>query len=254
MLDQILIVDDDNIFRKEIVEFLRDEYSLIEAATGEEALDLLAKPNSIALIILDVRLPGLNGVRVLEKIKKTDPGVKVLINTGYSEKDVVIECLKARADDFIEKNKGPDSIKKVIRKHLAIRKGTDNLEELDIKGKLRVVKDFIERNWCKKVGLDRTARLIHVSPKYLSRVFKEQTGLSFNDFRIKDKIQKSVELLKNPGFKIDQIAEKIGYIHTESYIRAFYKIMKSSPSAYRHTFLKSYLKKNSDAGRNTAGH
>jgi two-component system, response regulator YesN len=238
MLDQILIVEDDNFYRKELCSCFEDEYDMLEASTGEAALELFKKPNNISLVMLDVRLPGLNGVQVLDKIKKIDPSVKVLMLTGYGAKDVAIECLKGHADDFIEKNQKVDEIKQTIEKHLNFRKGTNNLKELDINGKLSIIKNFIERNWFRKVDLNTAARMVKMSPKYLSRVFKENLGISFNDYRLSDKVRRSRQMLKTSGLNVELIAEKLGYLNTESYIRAFKKIMKTTPSAFRRKFLK----------------
>ncbi len=239
MLDQILIVDDDNIYRSELVEAFSDEYDILEAASGDAALELLKKPNNISLIMLDICMPGLNGVDVLRRIKKSDPAIKVIIITGHGAKDVVVKCLKEHADDFVEKMQHIDIIKKTIEKQLGLHKGKQELGELDIKGKLEIAKNFVERNWSKKVDLASVAGLIHVSPKYLSRVCKEFWGVSFNDFRLAEKVKRSKEFLKKTGMNVDQIAEKLGYLNTESYIRTFKKITKMTPAAYRKKMQKS---------------
>jgi len=63
----ILVVDDDKDLRSEIKDFLED-YKVVGASNGKEALGILRKPNCIDLVILDVIMPGLNGIEVLRKM------------------------------------------------------------------------------------------------------------------------------------------------------------------------------------------
>jgi len=233
MLDQILIVDDDGLYRHELVGFLKDEFNIIEAIDGEKALQLFRRPNNISLILLDLRMPGVDGLGFLREIKKINPQVTAIILTGFAAKDNAIECLREHADDFIEKKSGPDHIRKTILKHLDIKRGEYNLDEMKIGSKLKVVKRYIERNWYNRVQLSNAAKLIKVSPKYLSKVFKEKTGMSFNDFRLSAKIEQSKKFLETTEMSVDLIAEKLGYLNTESFIRAFKKITGLTPAAFR---------------------
>ncbi len=100
----VLLVDDDKMFREELREALED-YRVVEAANGKEALEILKKPNEIDIVMLDVMMPGLPGTEVLKEIKKISPSLSVVMLTGYSSKDVAIEALKGRADDYIEKHR-----------------------------------------------------------------------------------------------------------------------------------------------------
>ncbi len=69
MPPEILLVDDDRIFRSEFKDCFDEEYNIIEAATGEAALTILKKPNEIQVVILDIRMPGINGIEALKAIK-----------------------------------------------------------------------------------------------------------------------------------------------------------------------------------------
>ena len=72
MAEKILIVDDDAEFRQELRDSL-DDYEVIEAPSGDECLKILKRANEIAVVVLDVQMPGLSGTEVLEEIKKYDP-------------------------------------------------------------------------------------------------------------------------------------------------------------------------------------
>ena len=102
MSDKILLVDDDEAFRAELRDFL-EGYDVVEASNGRQALALLQRANEISLVVLDVMMPGLNGIDVLREIKRADPNLGIIILTAYGSKDTVIDALKGRADDYIEK-------------------------------------------------------------------------------------------------------------------------------------------------------
>jgi YesN/AraC family two-component response regulator len=228
----ILLVDDDPDFRAEFRDLL-EEYDVLEASHGQAALELLTRPNEIALVILDVKMPGLPGTEVLRRSKEIAPSLPVIILTGYSSKDVAIEALKGRADDYIEKPIDPEKARTIVRKLLEVQRGGDNLDAAGPKATVERVKQFAERNYDKRVTLRDAAELVCLSPKYLSRIFKEITGKTFTQYRKETKTEKAKELLSQTGHAVSQIAEKLGYHNTESFIRLFRDTAGLTPTEYR---------------------
>ncbi|MDD5070733.1 MAG: response regulator [Candidatus Omnitrophica bacterium] len=223
----ILLVDDDKPFREEFKDFLSD-YRIVEAGNGQEALNLLKKPNEIDLVILDVYLPGESGTAILKKMKQLDENLPIVILTGYSSKDIAIEALKANADDYIEK---PLNLKKIdiIIDHLLKSK------KIVIKDSSRIdrVKTFTERNYDKKITLKQAANVVFLSPKYLSRLFKKETGIEFSEYRLKVKMEKAKEILLQRELTIDQISLELGYKNSESFIRIFKRFTKKTPFEFK---------------------
>ncbi len=232
MPDKILIVDDDADFRQEFKDCIED-YEVMEASGGMEALRLLKRANEIGVVVLDVMMPGLSGTDVLGEIKKIEPNLGIIILTGHSSEGVAIEALKGHADDYIEKPIDIAKIKEIIEKLLAKRKGVSAIDTSDTKGKIQKVRQFIERNWYKKTTLKDAGEAVCLSPKYLSRIFKENTGEGFNEYRLKIKIEKAKELLSKSGYNVNQVSDKLGYENAESFIRQFKKLARCTPTEYR---------------------
>ncbi|MFH0925461.1 MAG: response regulator [bacterium] len=228
----LLIVDDDKDFREEFVDSFED-YRIIEAHNGEEALKILGTPNEIDLVILDIKMPGLNGTEVLKRIKKASPDLGIIILTGYSSKNIAVEALKAHADDFMEKPLDIDKTKESIEKLLENKNEESSVNNSDLKGKIERIKRFAERNYHKKISLKDAASAVCLSPKYLSRIFKQDTGVGFSEYKLKIKIKKAQELLKRTGHNIDQISDEMGYQNIESFIRIFKKLTGNTPTEYR---------------------
>ena len=228
----ILIIDDDRSFREELKDLLW-EYVTTESGSGPEAMDELNRPNDVDIILLDVMLPGGRGTRFISGIRKAAPDAGVIIMTGYSSKEIAIEALKAGADDYIEKPVKPEKLVRIIEVLLEEKGRKGPVELTDINSRIEKVKVFLERNWDKKVTLEDAAGRVFLSPKYLSRVFKKNTGESFNEFKLKVKLDKAREMLENTGFTIQQIAYELGYMNIESFIRIFKKFNGLTPGQYR---------------------
>lgn len=228
----ILLVDDDADFRSELRDYL-DDYRFTEAPTGNDALEILSRPHDIDLVVLDVMMPGLRGTEVLRRIKAADGDMPVIILTAYSSKDIAVEALKGDADDYIEKPVDIGKAKHIIDGLLSETRAEGDLEAGGMEGKIERVKHLLRVNYHKMVSLDDAARVVCLSPKYLSRVFKERTGMGFSEYKLKVKIGQARKLLDKTGKNIDQISYELGYQNPESFIRMFKKITGLTPTGYR---------------------
>jgi len=129
-------------------------------------------------------------------MKRIAPDLAVVILTGYSSKDVAIEALKGKANDYIEslstsrRRRRSSDFSSSAPARVPEMQGTVS--------KIARVKSFLERNCHKLVSLEEAAELVCLSPKYLSRLFKERTGQGFNEYRLHCKIDRSKELLRRP--------------------------------------------------------
>ncbi len=242
MAYQILMVDDDADFREEMRDCL-EGYTVIEAANGLDALAILKKPNAIDLVILDAVMPHVPGTEVLREIKRTKPDLAIIMLTGQSSKDIAVEALKGHADDYIEKPVNVSKFLEIVQSTLAAKALKGFTYTRGIHAKIGQAKQFIERNFDKKITLEDIAGQACLSPKYFSRIFKEITGQGFNEYRLSVKITQACELLKNSDHTVTEIAERLGYQNLESFIRMFEKITHSSPTQYRRKNQKKALKR-----------
>lgn len=100
---RVLIVDDDVSILGVVSEVLEDDgYTVTTASSGEEALDIL-RDNQFSLVMSDIRLPGINGVEVLEHIKRISPRTNVIIITSHASLDTSIDAIKHGAYDYLLK-------------------------------------------------------------------------------------------------------------------------------------------------------
>jgi DNA-binding NarL/FixJ family response regulator len=114
---KILIADDHAIVReglKQILSQTPDMVVVAEASNGQEALDKLAR-NNIDLIVLDISMPGKDGLDVLSEIMSKRPQLPVLILSMYPAEQYAVRVLKAGASGYLTKESAPDELVKAIR-------------------------------------------------------------------------------------------------------------------------------------------
>lgn len=100
---KILIVDDEINIRMTLKDILEDEgYETYVAGTGEKAIKIALKEN-INMIILDVKLPGIDGIEAFKKINKDKPELDVLMISGHGDISTAVTAVKLGAYDFLEK-------------------------------------------------------------------------------------------------------------------------------------------------------
>ena len=114
---KILVCDDEKSVRESFEFILRDRYELIFANDGPEALEHI-KNHPIDLILLDIKMPKMDGIKVLKEVKKMNPAIKVIVVTGYSSIDTAHRAIKSGASDYIPKPFDKDYILKAIEKVL----------------------------------------------------------------------------------------------------------------------------------------
>ncbi len=116
---KILVVDDEAVERITLGEALRLEgFSVSLAASGEEALTLLEQDRTFDALILDLRLPGIDGITVLERARHLVPDAVVILLTGYGTLESAIQALRQGAFDYLLKPSRPDEIIATLRRGL----------------------------------------------------------------------------------------------------------------------------------------
>lgn len=130
----ILVVDDEMGPRESLKMILNPYYTVHVAERGGQAVEMLGK-FPVDLVTLDLKMPGLSGINVLEKLKEYDPDIEAIIITGYGSLDTAIEGLRLGAFDYISKPFDVNHILSLVRR---------GLERRLAKSKLRQVKsDFL---------------------------------------------------------------------------------------------------------------
>jgi DNA-binding NtrC family response regulator len=107
---RILVCDDEEGIRESLNLILEKNYDVSFANNGEEAITHI-KGNPTDLVILDIKMPRMDGLETLKQIKKAKPDAKIIIATGYKSVETASEAIKQGASDYIVK---PFEVAKVL--------------------------------------------------------------------------------------------------------------------------------------------
>src|SRR5258708_20945783 len=114
MNERLLIVDDETNVRLSFRMTLETEgYEIFEARSGEQAVQLLAQ-HSVALAMLDVRMPGMDGLELLAKMRESGIRVPVMIVTAYGDVPHAVKAMKLGAIDFLQKPLRPEDLRNIV--------------------------------------------------------------------------------------------------------------------------------------------
>jgi two-component system nitrogen regulation response regulator NtrX len=163
-MSMILIVDDEEGIRQVLSDCLRDEgYRVLLAEDGFQALRLLAE-EPVELVILDVWLPNMGGIEVLQRIKAEHPEVEVVVISGHGNINLAVQAVKLGAFDFLEK---PLSLEKTI----TVVQNALRLEQLKRENRsLKAVQAEEDRMVGSSPGIQRVRELIEQSAASDARI------------------------------------------------------------------------------------
>lgn len=113
---KILVIDDEEVMRSLLTDFLTDAgYEVTAVATGEEGLEKV-KTDGYAIVITDLRMPGIDGLEVLEKVRVMDMDICIIVITAYPSVESAVEAIREGAYDYISKPFNIEEIKVVLRR------------------------------------------------------------------------------------------------------------------------------------------
>lgn len=170
---KLLIVDDDPAFNEMLTNYLlRNKFEVESAHSAQSALELLKK-TKFDLVLTDFKLPRMNGLELIERIKKDQAHTPVILITNYSDIRTAVQSIKLGAYEFITKPVNPDELLKTIEKALeSSKKSTTNTPETA--KSVPVSKDFIIGENPKSLALWNHVNI--VAPTKMSVLITGQSG------------------------------------------------------------------------------
>src|SRR5512139_1074827 len=129
-LGSILVVDDENAVRHSMTSWFRkDGYDVSAAANAAEALHLM-RERTFDVVLLDIRMPGMDGMELQEHIHNVDPKIAVIMITAFASVDTAVRALKQGAFDYVTKPIDPDELSHLVKRALKERRLEDENSQL----------------------------------------------------------------------------------------------------------------------------
>jgi len=129
---KVLVIDDEQVLRDGAERILtRMNFQVFKASRGDEGLKILEK-EPVSIVLLDMKMPGMDGMEVLKRIKEMERGILVIVITGFATVETAIEAMKRGAYDFIPKPYEPEQLRIVVnraREKMQLQQETEKLEK-----------------------------------------------------------------------------------------------------------------------------
>lgn len=243
-----VIADDEEIIRnglKKLIESYDLDLSVVGTAQdGEEALELI-NTYQPELILMDINMPFMNGLEVIEKTRELDPNAKIIIISGYDQFEYAQKALELGVYCYLLKPIQYRDFKNIIIK--AINSYSDrmweinklkenNIDNISHKCIGNQAINYIKENFTQNdLTLSFLADKLHISQPYLTRIIKQKAGMSFTDYLNKLRINMAIKLLLDAdnSYTINDIANMVGYSSQHYFSRAFKNYMGLSPNQYK---------------------
>lgn len=206
------------------------------AYDGIRGLELIRREQP-DIIIADIRMPGMDGLKMAEEVHQAKPKAKILFISAYDDFSYAQQAVKLHAHDYLLK---PFEIAKL---EASVRLAVEDLrnEELPssentgadvtlIKRILRYIETHPEHP-----TLEETAEHFGYNASYISSLVKKQTGENYMEWVARSRIRKAKKMLKDPKYRIEEVAEAVGYKNYANFYNMFVKTVGISPRDYRYS-------------------
>lgn len=242
---KVLIVEDEEMIRKGIV--LTVDWAALdcvvvgEAANGVEALEAVERWDP-SLIITDLKMPQMDGIELVQRLRENGNPVQVIILTAYDSFSYVQAALRLGAVDYLLKPFHDGDLEAAVNRvqqklHLG-QTNPDLLCDVKLADKSKYVQeamDYIRRNYQQPdISVGTIAQDLGISEGHLSHTFKKETDCTLLSYLTRYRIHKSMELLRDCRVKVYQVAQQVGYRDIAYFSNTFKKLVGCTPSEYQN--------------------
>lgn len=244
----VIVAEDEELLLNNLVQKLqRLDLGLTvvgTAQTGSRAYELVEQLNP-DILIADIRMPVMDGLELLSRVRQRFPLIRTMITSSYSDFEYARTAITIGVCEYLLKPVDPEELYAAMFKIVSQLKAEQSAYE-DIFNPettrntpahiAELLKDFILSNYQTDINLNLIAGNMNYSPSYLTRLFCQQYGSTPSRYITSLRIQKAQFLLThNPELSVRQIGETVGYHEQGYFSRIFKKQVGVSPVEYRES-------------------
>lgn len=201
---------------------------------------------SPAIVIIDIQMPGFNGLDVIRKLKEAQKEIQFIIISGYSQFEYAQQAIRYGVSDYLlkpimteEMEQALISVTGAVKVKELQPEPVDKLEaelqmirrkKLGYSAMVAKAMDYVERNLQKNISLADVCGELLVSTGHFSKCFKRETGVGFAAYVSMVKMQNARILLRNPQNRVNEVARMLGYHDYAYFFQVFKKQFGYAPS------------------------
>lgn len=233
---QVLLIDEESGRYQSDLSFLLGECRIIDQPDHCFAIDYFFH-NVLDLVILGIKDTGLC-IEIIQFMKSIKPIIPIIIVTDGGSEDFAVSVFREGVRNYFRKPFDAAELAMNIKAALGIKDQRDyGLEQVSGKGLDRAVV-FIHENYREQLRIQTVSRIAGMSSSTFSKAIKKETGMSFAKYVNNCRISKSLDLLRNDGFSMSEIAFESGFTNQFHFTRVFKKMTSTSPLQYRKSLNK----------------
>lgn len=249
---RVLIADDEPIeravVRKTIQAYFKEEVEIEVAPNGREAIRLF-KEKEYTVVLLDIEMPGINGLEAAREIRKMGKRCSIVFLTAFDEFNYAKQAISVKALDYLLKpaadeeliavieegirvaeEEGETEVREITEPHL---KGEESLDMVRIQGIRKAISRYINEHYTKDISLQDIAANMKYSEAYFCKLFKQCFDKNFTAYIAEFRIGKAKALLSDVRINVKEVSDRVGYQNSSYFARVFKRQTGMSPSDYR---------------------
>ena len=239
---RVVLIDDEPLITEGLRKIVSwEKYHCEVVGTAEDAVSGAELIRSLQphILFTDIRMPGDDGLTMLAGLRSEFPEMQVAVLTGYREFSYAQEAIRLGVTRFLLKPSRMDEIHEALDAMTA-RLSSGNTEETaesENAGSFLInqATAYMQKHYAEKLTLQDVAAACYVSQWHLSKLMNRHTGKSFYDILNTLRIRAAKDLLKDPGLRISDIGEMVGYADTAHFAKVFKKLVGMSANEYRNS-------------------
>ena len=208
----------------------------VSRADGPEALEQ-AKELLPDVVFSDIKMPEMDGIELISRLRREMPAVLCVIVSGYSDFEYMKAAIQQSAADYLLKPVNPEELKRLLQRLeatlLAREQQMIPRRESDAAALAERVRLYLQENYDQPVDFSSLADSLAVSSPYLSKLFHEQEGKSPSRYLTDLRMRKAQKLLMDTQLTVREIAVRVGYPDPFHFSRNFKNAMGISPVQFR---------------------
>lgn len=242
---RLLLIDDEPAIYDILKTLLKDDYEIEYNESAEEAWESFVSSKKLFdIIIVDIVLPGVNGIEFIKEIREINPCIPIIVITGFSTHEWAKQAANLNISGYIEKPFDGEKLVKAVKSAVgisnhAILNSTFQTHLLKKKKyrtfhpSVNICLEKIRSNVHIPLNIDDLSHTVGISKSHLCKLFKEDCGMTINDYIRKLRIELAKEFLKNSPYSISKIQESVGYKSRTHFYYTFKRLTGMSPMEFR---------------------
>lgn len=270
---RLMIADDEMIERKVLFKTLsknlEGQCEIFQAENGREALEIYKK-EKIQIAVLDIEMPGINGIQAAERIREKDRDCCIIFLTAFDEFAYAKKAITVKALDYILKPWDEKELMLVLEEAVRLTEekqrekqeknavaellkpetegkniqpeesdpdkdiNNDTNENLRMNKVTEMIRDYIRANYMQDLSVQIMAEKTNYSEPYFCRMFKQIFGQNFTAYLTEYRVSMAKKMLEQPTVNIKEIGRAVGYEDSNYFAKVFKRVAGQSPTEYRN--------------------